>query len=238
MELILRLEYIITVSTDYACDVTSGSSELDNVLSLLSPVENKCFLLNRGWWTFRFCYLIDIAQIHAEVQKTVVKTQNGADKEQSETVITASYELGKYDPFGDVPTQIVKGQSWDTSYVQQVYSGGTPCDLNEGKPRLTTVKIFCNPNGETFAIRDITETKTCVYEMKIFSNLLCKDPSFAPAKPKMKEIVCTPRGADPDEVVEHLDIDDSEGSESGSGGDKPISASEISAHDHIEVVDM
>jgi hypothetical protein len=39
-------------------------------------MQNQCMLLNRGWWTFRFCYLKEVTQFHAE--QTTAKKADGA----------------------------------------------------------------------------------------------------------------------------------------------------------------
>lgn len=66
---------------------------------------------------------------------------------------------------------------------------GSICELN-GLPRRTVAKIFCD-EGATNQIDLISEVETCIYEIHINTDSICKIPNFS-KKPNNFDIKCNP----------------------------------------------
>lgn len=121
--------------------------------------------------------------------------------QQTKMVVTAEFILGQIG--GDTPydvhlanTKIVPGENWESSYVSQVYTDGTVCDLNN-KPRQIESRIYCGIADKAHQIKNVVESSTCEYIITIQTPLLCSHPQFKPEVAKVHEIVCHPLVDDP-----------------------------------------
>ncbi|XP_047337988.1 protein OS-9 homolog isoform X1 [Impatiens glandulifera] len=135
----------------------------DELLDLLKEI---CLIRQEGWWTYEFCYLKKLRQLHLENQK-----------------IVQEFNLGEYDPeataaynsnLSDVST-LKDPRSNDASqrYHAHQYTNGTICDLTK-QPRETEVRFVCSEPRSMFT--SITELSTCKYAIMIQSPVLCKHP--------------------------------------------------------------
>ena len=149
-------------------------------------------------------------QIHNEPPMLNVKTgaRSAAEAEaniqaalkeakiQMKFVTTAEFTLGLLPSSTtqaelDADAKIVRGDSWETTYVSQHYHSGTLCDLNN-RPRMTETRIFCDMQESSHVIKSVIESATCEYVMVIHTPTICQHPLFKPDVPKVLEITCEP----------------------------------------------
>ncbi|VDL95793.1 unnamed protein product [Schistocephalus solidus] len=76
----------------------------------------------------------------------------------------------------------------DLPYYESKFDNGTKCDLT-GQPRKASVLYVCVENsvGDLF---QIMETETCVYQLIVFTNSLCKSQKYSHRKPYSNVISC------------------------------------------------
>jgi protein OS-9 len=173
----------------------------DRGWELLQDLEGECLYYVSGWWSYAFCYNVDITQFHQlppQPGKPLVPPVRDPNTKQF-VLGRAKGRGGKEDEWGnqiDPPkghkeeppkTELqVKG---DTRYLVQKMEGGTTCDLT-GKPRRVEVQYQCNPHI-TDRIGYIKEVTTCSYLMVVYTPRLCNDVAFMPPKDnKAHPIVC------------------------------------------------
>lgn len=192
----------------------SPKSKVAIALNMMSPLSTDCIYHNAGWWTYKFCYLSSIHQFHRETVpiNTATPSSSAANPDptqpptqppiQTKVVTTAEYELGHLSK--DVPfellerdTTIVKGASWELSYVSQNYTHGSQCEVANVR-RSTEVRVFCSPHDVTPVIRAIDESSTCQYVLQIATHLICTHSDFAPTFNEIHEIVCAPKAIEPE----------------------------------------
>ncbi|KFK22708.1 hypothetical protein AALP_AAs49083U000300 [Arabis alpina] len=141
---------------------------------LLQPLTETCLLRQEGWWSYEFCHLKTVRQLHIEGDK-----------------IVQDFYLGMFDPEETaVFNQTVSDASTTAAsqrYHSHVYTNGTTCDLT-GKPREVEVRFVC---AETRAmVTSITELSTCKYALTVQCPTLCKHPLFQLEKPVSHTIHC------------------------------------------------
>lgn len=186
--------YELEVHTTLACDKGSTAAkqrlEEPTAADLLAPLKGTCDSLATGWWTYKYCFQEGITQFHKE--KVSVKPSDPEAEPRAETVVTAEFDLGHLGASGsEAQLQVVVvDNSWQESYVSQVFTDGTSCDLT-GELRRTEVRHFCDPN-EASKLRSVEETSSCQYRAVVHTRALCALKELAPAQPKVREIVCVP----------------------------------------------
>jgi hypothetical protein len=84
---------------------------------------------------------------------------------------SSSPAIGLYSP-------ILHGREQLPKSLAIEFTGGTPCDI-VNLTRSTTVYIYC---GHSNGIIDIVEEKTCHYNIKVHSNLVCSYEHLSPNK--------------------------------------------------------
>jgi protein OS-9 len=153
---------------------------------------------------------IAAAEAAQKVHAAAVAAAAVAAAASSKMAITAEFILGRIpasvsDEELEHQTKLVRGESWEESYVSQQYTDGTVCDLNH-RPRRTESRIYCNPDESTLGvIKSVQESATCEYIVVIQSPLLCAHPVFRPAVPSLHEISCVPAEPDTLPVTNLLD---------------------------------
>ncbi|KAH6673147.1 glucosidase II beta subunit-like protein-domain-containing protein [Halenospora varia] len=184
----------------------------DRGWELLQDLEGNCLYYVSGWWSYAFCYNSEITQFHQlppQPGKPALPPQR--DPTTKEFILgRAKPKQGKEDEWGNEietrkghkgePPKTELQVKGDTRYLVQKMEGGTTCDLT-GKPRRVEVEYHCNPHV-TDRIGYIKEVTTCSYLMVVYTQRLCNDVAFMPAKnDKAHPIVC--REIVPDDEVEY-----------------------------------
>lgn len=119
--------YRLKLYADMVCEaqapIKNSASNADHRASaLLKPLRNVCMTLNKGWWSYEFCYGRSLRQLHVE--------KNGADERT-----TSEFSLGKWpeskidSALIDARTSLVTGHTPASSYFRQEYGDGALCDL-------------------------------------------------------------------------------------------------------------
>lgn len=119
----------------------------------LAPLNGLCLAVNKGWWSFSWCFRNEVRQYHAE-----------PDGKRS-----ADWSLGKFDDARSVDKPLGSG-----SYHSHFFDGGQRCD-ETGAGRATEVRFFCcEPSGDMPAsIQTIDEPELCTYNIDVCTLLVC-----------------------------------------------------------------
>lgn len=143
---------------------------LPSPASIVAPVNETCFSLADGWWSYSVCLGKSITQFHV-----------GSSGEQEATTVIGTYAASAGEALEaaslDLPAAVV-----------QEYGDGTPCDAASGKPRRARVRFVCAPrppgsgaSGEvTYTLQGVREPSTCSYEFTITSSAACRHPELPP----------------------------------------------------------
>ncbi|MCJ1402272.1 Protein OS-9 [Xylographa trunciseda] len=229
-------EYMVLNSSPYLCSIPQVSEPpqnrtkaannkadeekesaraADRGWELLKELEGHCMYFISGWWSYSFCYNMDVKQFHQLPPGRAGIPVFPPMEDQK----VPSYVLGKYQgqwahgaqaerqqiggPADKTPmiSEIAQLQTkGDMRYLVQKLSGGTTCDLT-GKDRKIEVQFHCHPQSID-RIGWIKEVSTCSYLMVIYTPRLCNDVAFLPQKEvKAHQIICQ-------EIVPEDDIDD------------------------------
>ena len=157
-----------TSTTTTTTTTTSTSSTIYHVIpyvegeenTRLISLEDNCYTLPRGWWTYEVCTKRKVRQFHRE----------------TDGKISPDWSLGDYDAQGKIervrPISPVTGY-----YSSHFYTNGQRCD-ETGKGRATEVQYFCCPNTAHVSlaapyIEDIEEPSLCRYRIKLCVPSLC-----------------------------------------------------------------
>uniref|UniRef100_A0A0X3P0S6 Endoplasmic reticulum lectin 1 n=1 Tax=Schistocephalus solidus TaxID=70667 RepID=A0A0X3P0S6_SCHSO len=144
-----------------------------------------CTYKVHGYWSYELCHDKHIRQYRAEVisaeSTQIVKEFYLGYKLARE----ADADTNSLEPA--VPKSIhLNGR--DLPYYESKFDNGTKCDLT-GQPRKASVLYVCVENsvGDLF---QIMETETCVYQLIVFTNSLCKSQKYSHRKPYSNVISC------------------------------------------------
>ncbi|RNA29963.1 OS-9-like isoform X2 [Brachionus plicatilis] len=139
--------------------------------------SNVCLYKNNGWWTYEFCVGQLINQYHI--------LPNGSMHGEKISLGNFSHD---FDWLGANETKKYPSRS-EILYHEQYFEHGSLCELT-GRPRKTTVKIFCDERGLD-RIEMISEIETCEYEIFVRSQSLCSVPNFS-KKQISHDLKCSP----------------------------------------------
>ncbi|KAG2327852.1 hypothetical protein Bca4012_036874 [Brassica carinata] len=161
---------------------------------LLQPLNEQCLLRQEGWWSYEFCHLRSVRQLHVEDGPKIVQ----------------EFSLGKYDPEATAAfnQNVSHASTMKERYHSHIYTNGTTCDLT-GTPREVEVRFVC---AETRAmVTSITELSTCKYALTVQCPTLCKHPLFQLEKPVSHTIHCNliPQEEDTSRNEEERVVDES-----------------------------
>ena len=211
--------------------------------SLHGLLWEECLVYFQGWWTYKFCYLDALNQFHREArqqQQQQPASQSAQHQPHGTDIVTmAEYELGHF-VYGNrahsaatshakggpaqaassvspsevvMRTSIVRGATWEETYVRQLYTDGTACDVKPGSSRQTEVRFVCDSNSQQqqqpqqqqnnaqqqqqaraqpqkAALMSVSEDSTCHYVAVVAVPALCSHPLFSPELPTVHEIEC------------------------------------------------
>jgi hypothetical protein len=131
---------------------------------LLKGFQSNCMLLEKGWWSYKWCHKKEIRQFHKEPDGKVA----------------AEWSLGKYHHTSnpskdrsDVERQQSKA-SKDGAFYSHYFNQGQQCEETKAL-RQTEVRFFCCDDGKGSYIQSITEPATCQYTLKICAPELCSE---------------------------------------------------------------
>lgn len=147
---------------------------------LLEVLKDLCFIRQEGWWSYEFCYLNKLRQIHLEDEKLVQEFILGVYDAEA----TEAYNQN----FSDI-SKLKDPRSKDASqrYHAHIFRNGTICDLTN-EPRETEVRFVCSESRAM--ISSITELSTCKYALTFQCPMLCKHPLFLEERPVSHTIHC------------------------------------------------
>lgn len=123
---------------------------------------SNCLLLEKGWWSYEFCYNKHLKQFHRLDQTEAAHFASLSKTEQLEKFNENNILLGK--SYGDKLSSL-------NSYFHHSFKSGTWCDLIN-KERQATIQYHCFPGVED-RIASITETSTCNYLVVIHTSRTC-----------------------------------------------------------------
>jgi len=187
--------YELTFSTPDAC--SAGAPAEQTPLDLLLTQKSQCIFLNTGWWTYKFCFFVDVEQLHRENVPDTHSPVVAGQQQKTKLATTQSYDLGSLSKDMSMVrlrelTKVHVGETAQETYVSQEYVGGTPCDLTN-QSRKTEVRFFCDTSETQHnTFKQIKESATCEYVALIGTRSLCSHKLFKPAQAKVHKIVCSP----------------------------------------------
>ncbi|CAI4231757.1 unnamed protein product [Auanema sp. JU1783] len=148
----------------------------------------RCIILDLGWWKYEVCHGKSIKQEHG--------TRGDAEY--------ASNSLGYFSGRYEMP-DFVQSSKERLLYFEEIYDGGTPCDLADNNVmRKTALRFECDPKLDTSAayISDVQELSSCNYRIVVKVGSLCKlKPFIIPKKSNAQSIKCTPTVTEEDLVL-------------------------------------
>lgn len=147
------LEAYVIVRDSNMCAYLASSTEI------MGTLEDTCYQLSAGWWTYKVCVGAAVRQYHVG----------------QEGQIETEYSLGV---FQAVQGNTLSSGSDNRQAIVQWFDKGDTCDLT-GLPRKTKVLYECSADG-TVTVRDFREVSTCVYEVVIVTPVVCAHPAFKP----------------------------------------------------------
>ncbi|EGG18491.1 OS-9-related protein [Cavenderia fasciculata] len=171
---------------------------------LLSPLDGHCmYKPTNGWWTYELCYNKGVRQLHYDKQKIVTEYNVGLAPESGEIKGLDASFIEQYNKYGEAlqhmtnaqmeafepptPRQVEAGQ---IPYYVEIYNDGTACEVLTGVKRQTEVRFYCNADNQQSYIFEIQEPSTCMYYLKIYTNLMCTHPLFRPRQDASMDIEC------------------------------------------------
>ncbi|KAJ3396188.1 Protein OS-9 [Lobulomyces angularis] len=184
--------------------------QLGKFLNIFKSIDNQCLLLNKGWWTYQFCFNSHLSQIHVlnDVEKKelslLTKQQQEIKKNENNFILGLYSDLPTKNAIseknekeiGPSSTEIVSyknSEDGETSFIRQKWSGGTFCEIKM-VPRTVEVEYHCLPNTEDH-IAFFKETSLCNYQIIINTWRICDDIAFVPKqKENLINLICSPRG--------------------------------------------
>lgn len=178
------------------------------VRKILAHLEGFCAALQRGYWTYEWCFKKHVRQFHLEPRPG----SNPPSKNQELVTIngvqysrTPDYSLGRWNKEAHTSRAMrdrhiwtdvsQKGSMKEPKFVSHLHTGGQRCDETDDA-RRTEVRMICctekkdaksdktatDPNlgskWEGVLIRDIEETSVCRYRLQVCVPALCKRADF------------------------------------------------------------
>jgi hypothetical protein len=135
---------------------------------LLRVYNSNCMLLEKGWWSYKWCHKKEIRQYHKEADGSVV----------------ADWSLGKYHHTSTPSSKRAGSAGKQTSastaavYYSHFFNQGQQCEETKAL-RQTEVRFHCCDDGKGAYIQSIDEPATCQYTLKICAPELCGESSPA-----------------------------------------------------------
>jgi len=178
-------------------DLVKGDHPEDLLSGILSLKETKCSYRLEPYWTYEVCHGLHVRQFHEEkgngpgkvkLQEfylgRVIENDNNAEGE------IKAKEAKDY----KIQTRDIDGRA--TPFYNFTMDNGTPCDINNNKPRRVDILYICHPtsNNEVMSVKEVS---TCEYEVIILTPHLCENPAFMVQESPVHDIKCLPLDGSP-----------------------------------------
>jgi len=200
--------FLITSSHNekYTCHIPKIQEKESNVvetyngptaLELLAPLFQKnipCSYRLDTYWTYEVCHGRHIRQYHEDREGKTTKIQEyilGKWDNLLKEKLLAELKESEKDNNAAIPTKKIDGNN--LPYFEIIMGNGTLCELNNNKPRQTSVIYVCYMYGKN-EIYSLKESSTCQYEIVVLSPLLCSHPKYKPQEVIENAINCLPVG--------------------------------------------
>lgn len=82
----------------------------------------------------------------------------------------------------------LKGYFKETAYHAEYFENGSLCE--NGQPRNTTIKYFCDPERREVRVGKIVEPSKCNYEVEIWTKHMCTKSSELHRWPLVEKVFC------------------------------------------------
>ena len=148
---------------------------------ILKTLKGQCILKVEGWWTYEFCFEKHVQQFHA--------VSNGAFGRRA-----SEFTLGRFSGEATRALQRKAAPGAPPAALRQAYSSGTTCDLTK-EARHAEVTFTCVEGLKGSALVSVEEPATCVYDVVIAMQQLCKHPHFKKKEELIQTVSCTPEVA-------------------------------------------
>ncbi|CAH8544170.1 unnamed protein product [Heterobilharzia americana] len=198
------VEIRTTVGEDYECFIPTlllrshedgrKSSDLVDEEILLQPLftEKPCSIKSEAYWSYELCHNQHIRQFHEEIR---LKKSSPVQE----------FYLGHYDPHSktqkgvhkenpNLPKTVTLGEN-SYPYYEVSYVDGTLCDLIQ-EHRTTTVMYICH-EGIGGSIIDVSEVRTCQYQVVFATKFLCSHPLYKQKRAHTNPISCHSKNGSP-----------------------------------------
>jgi protein OS-9 len=184
----------------------------DRGSELLQGLEGSCLFFISGWWSYSFCYNLEVMQFH-QLPLVQGKSQSIPQRDPAAAYYilgrAKSGKEGKEDAYGNEievhkgskskPTHTEIQAKGGTRYLVQKMDRGTTCDLT-GKPRRIEIQYHCSAQANE-RIAWIKEVTTCSYLMVVYTPRLCSDVAFQPPKEGKTNTIACRRIVPDDEIA-------------------------------------
>ncbi|CAH8584217.1 unnamed protein product [Schistosoma rodhaini] len=161
--------------------------------TLLQPLftEQPCNVRSEAYWSYELCHNRYIKQFHEE-------------KKLEKNPPVQEFYLGHYypdpkmkkeRPSKDNPPKTVTLGEHSYPYYGISYVDGTLCDLNQ-EHRTATVMYICH-ESVTGQIVDVSEIRTCQYQMVFATKFLCSNPLYKQKRAHTNPISCHSKNSSP-----------------------------------------
>ncbi|KAJ6846201.1 protein OS-9-like protein [Iris pallida] len=159
---------------------TDRKTKLKTPDELLDVLKDKCLYRHEGWWSYEFCHLKHLRQLHLEDDKAVQEFYLGMFDSEATTAFNQNHS-------DDSLLKDPRSKHASQRYHAHKYTNGTVCDLTN-HPRETEVRFVCSET--TVVISSIKEISTCKYVVRVQYPLLCEHPMFQQEKAMSHTIHC------------------------------------------------
>lgn len=148
---------------------------------IVKTLKGQCILKVEGWWTYEFCFEKHVQQFHAASEGTLGRR-------------VSEFTLGLFSEGATLALQRKAAPGAAPAALRQAYDSGTSCDLTK-EARHAEVTFTCVEGQKGNTLVSVQETATCVYDVVVAMQQLCKHPYFKKTEEKIQVIACTPEAA-------------------------------------------
>ena len=189
---------------------------------LLKPLtaNMRCSYRLDTYWTYELCHGSHVRQYRDEkpAQNKVLqeymlgRAEKDVDKDGkklSKEEVEQAKESGEKEDEKQAeqilpPKRHLNGR--EVPYYEVIMDNGTPCELLQGKPRESRIIYMCKPDSHNEII-SVKEIESCVYQLEVFTPLLCASDIFQIKEDFIHSIRChSLKGSpiEPHSYVKHI----------------------------------
>lgn len=189
--------YLPNVKRNSHSDVKYEGPSVVDLLEPLLFAKLPCSFRIESYWSYEVCHGRYVRQYHeAREGKTVRVQEFNLGKWDPPQMLHVLNELKKKEPTENtqIPTKKIDG--YNLPYIEVTMGNGTLCELNDNKPRQTTIFYVCYVHGRN-EIFSFKESSICTYEVIVLTPLLCAHPKYKSYETGENNIHCIPDGDSP-----------------------------------------